>query len=661
MAAWLLLRLGIGAFLAMNVMMLSLVLYTTPEKELGISTVRGLHWVMLALSTPVLAILGGPFLAGSLRGLRHAKVGMDILIFTGSTSAYLVSAHNTILGNGNVYFDTSTMLLLIVTLGRLLEATAKNRTSTAIHDVMDLIPNSARVIRGGVETEIPSLDIQVGDLIVVRPGENVSADGRIISGECSITETAFTGEAKPRSCSPGDTVYGGSTNHDGLITVKATATGTYSLLGQVQQMVQHAQRDRAPIEQLAERMASVFVPAVWIAAIGAALYWGLLRGDIERASLSALAVLVVACPCALGLATPIATSLAIGRAARSGVLIRSGEVLERLPAIRTVYFDKTGTLTTGSLSVSEIDTASMKMTQEQLLAWTAAVESGSEHAVARAVVSESIARGVGIGELTEFAAIPGHGAEGEVLLNGNTRRVTVGSLRYLSQRHSLPESLHRLHHSDSITCVYVGWDNMIQARISLLDRTRPEAAQAISALKTAGIRTAIISGDHGGPTERVARDLGIDEVFAERSPADKAELIRDAVRIGQGGVAMVGDGINDAPALAVADVGIAIGGGTDLARQSSDLILMGDDVSRIPVVLALSHLTYRVIRQNLLWAFGYNSIAISAAFFGHVHPLIAALAMLLSSSAVITNSMRIQRWTPSSGRPSTLVNIPLLL
>ncbi|HEX3000344.1 MAG TPA: HAD-IC family P-type ATPase, partial [Armatimonadota bacterium] len=439
-AAWVLLRLGIGAFLAMNVMMLSLVLYTTPAAEIGLPAVHGLHWVLLALSTPILVILGGPFLSGSLRDLKHARVGMDVLIFTGSVSAYLVSARSTILGQGHVYFDTSAMLLLIVTLGKFLEVSVKSHTGAAVRDALELIPATARVVREGMETEVASGEIRAGDRIIVRPGESIPADGWVVSGECSITEAAFTGEPGPRVCSPGDTVYGGSIDHDGLITVEATAAGGASLLAQVQEMARRAQMERAPIERIAERLSTVFIPAVCMAALGAALYWGVIAKDLERGGLSALSVLVVACPCALGLATPLAASLAIGKAARAGVLIRSGEVLERLCALRTICFDKTGTLTIGRLSVTGIDTTS-GVTVEELLAHAATVEAGSEHAVAGAIIKEAQARGIGTDELIHFTAVAGHGAEGEIHRGGNTQRVTVGSLGYLLSQHRLPEML----------------------------------------------------------------------------------------------------------------------------------------------------------------------------------------------------------------------------
>lgn len=642
-ATWLLLRLGISAFLAMNVMMLSLVLYTTSEADLGALEVKGIHWVMLVLSTPVLVILGSPFIMGGLRELRRTRIGMDILIATGSLAAFCVSAYHTVRGSGPVYFDTATMLLLIMTLGRLMEASAKSRTSNALRDAMSLIPSTARILRDGTETEVPAEEVQPGDLMIVKPGEHIPADGRIISGECLVSESAFTGESRPRSCSAGDSVFGGSANIDGLLTIEATAVGSDSLLQQIRQMVENAQQDRAPIERIAERISAGFVPVVWLAAVGAALYWGALHGDTERASLSALAVLVVACPCALGLATPIATSLAIGRAARAGVLIRSGEVLERLPRICTVLFDKTGTLTTASLSVERITTVRDGLAPDEALAWAASVEAGSEHVIANTIVAEAASRGIVLGQSVAFRSIPGRGAEGEIQLNGLTRRVVVGSRGLLSERHHMP-ALFDSDQDPSSTTIYIGWDRAVQARIDLHDTARPEAADSIALLKSKGIRTLIISGDQRGPTERTAAELSIDAAIPECSPLEKVETLKTVRKRTRGAVAMVGDGINDAPALAEADVGVAIGGGTDLARQSSDVTLMGDDLARVPEMLALAEFTYRVIRENLWWAFGYNSIAIVAAFLGYVHPLIAATAMFVSSATVISNSMRILRW-----------------
>lgn len=634
-AAWLLLRFGAGASLAMNVMMLSLVLYTNPT----VDSANGLRWAMAGLATPAWLILASPFISGCVRDLRRGRLSTDALIVTGSTAAYGVSLAHVIAGRGHVYFDSATMLLLIVTLGRLLEASAKSRASQALHDTVGMIPDKARVIRDGAEQEIPSGEVQVGDTMLVKPGEHIPADGVIVAGSCMIEEAAFTGEVGPRSAAPGDRVFGGSVNYDGLITVEATDVGSDSLLSRIRTLVEEAEIGKAPIERLAERTSSIFLPIVWVAAFGALAFWDVIRHDIDRGVLSSLAVLVVACPCALGLATPMATAIAIGKAAGAGVLIRSGEVLERLSKIHMVFFDKTGTLTDGLLSVSDIATGS-EVSADEALSWAAQLEAGSEHAIAQAIVSEAKERGLHAGTLDGFRAFPGLGATGLVDIEGETRHVTAGSANLLSDEHELPEDLYNvLGHGR--TTVYVGWDGRVHAAIMLEDQPRDEAHSSITGLKVLGIEPAVISGDGEEPVSRLAAELGIDAVFAEQTPDQKVEAIREARESEVGLIAMVGDGINDAPALAEADVGIAIGSGTDLARESSDVTLLGDDLSRIPWLLDLSKKTCRIIRQNLWWSFGYNSIAVCLAFMGFVHPLIAAVAMFASSFLVIANSMRI--------------------
>lgn len=629
-AAWILLRLGVGAFLAMNVMMISLALYTGSVDG---SSRGALRWALALLATPAVAILSGPYMLGSLRDLRRRRISTDTLILTGSLAAYGVSVAHVITRRGHIYFDTATMLLVIVTLGRLLEATAKSNTSRAIREMLDLAPHTARVLRNGAEEEIPASEVIAGDLMVVKPGERIPADGRITQGACMVEESPFTGEACPRACSPGAEVYGGSVNCDGLITVQATATGRESLLGRVQEMVRQAQHDRAPIERLAERAAAVFVPAVWAATIGAGAYWGLARHDHERGAMSALAVLVVACPCALGLATPMATALAIGKAARAGVLVRSGEILERLAAVRRIFFDKTGTFTTSRLRVSEVRTGN-GCDVDDALVLAAQIETGSEHAIARAIVSASRERGLASGALTDFRAIPGQGAQGDV----NGTRVTVGSLELLRREHSVPSELLASDNA-ALTTVYAGWDGAVRAAIVLQDAVREDARHAVHTLSAMYVESAIISGDAEQPTRRIADELGISTALFQCSPEEKAAVVRKA----GAGVAMVGDGVNDAPALAEAAVGIAVGSGTDLARECSDVTLLGDNLSRIPWLLGLSGKTLRIIRQNLWWAFGYNSIAICLAAAGYVHPLIAAVAMFISSACVIGNSTRLLR------------------
>ena len=636
-AAAILLRLGVGAFLSMNVMMISLILYVNTTAELGQSIVDKMRWALFILSTPSLIILASPFILSGIKDLRRKRIGTDALIATGSLAAYIVSSFHVFKGSGHVYFDTATMLLLIVTLGRLLEASAKIKTSRSIRELIELVPETARVLRDGKEVEMASKDVQVGDMMVAKPGERIPADGCIVSGSCMIEESAFTGEARPRSCSVGDSVYGGSINCDGLIKVEAVAVGSNSLLAQIQEMVKTAQQNRAPIEQLAERVAGISVPIVWLIAACAAIYWAVFRGDFETAGLSALAVLVVSCPCALGLATPMAICLAVGKAAGAGVLIRSGGILERLSRIRKIFFDKTGTLTENRLAVAEISVAPNTISADETLTWAAPLESASEHAIARAIVAEAENRNLSSGQLVDFTVIPGRGVEGSVVLKGETRRITAGSLKLLLKKHEIPNDFPNT--DESLTTIYIGWDSKIQASITLSDTLRPEAHEVIAKLHLSGIHTAVISGDLDSPTRRLAAELNINEVFSERTPVEKVESIKNA----KCSIAMVGDGINDAPALAEAYVGIAIGGGTDLARQASDITLLGDDLTRIPWVLELSKSTHKIIRQNLFWAFGYNFIAITLAFFGFVHPLIAATAMFISSLFVIANSMRILR------------------
>lgn len=638
-AAWIIIRLGIGAFLAMNVMMISLVLYTSSPGTLSEAAASGFRWALLILSTPAVVILAGPFVACGLRDLLRFRLGTDVLISTGSLAAYGVSAAHVLAGAGAVYFDTATMLLLIVTLGRLLEAAAKNRTSCAIREMMALTPDAARVLRDGQEIEIPAEELAKGDLAVVRPGERIPADGTVVSGSAFVEEAAFTGESGPRSCSPGDRVYGGSIDLDGCVTVRIEAVGSASLSSRIQQMVTQARNQRVPIERVAERVAGVFVPLVWIAAAGAAAYWGLARHDPAQAGMSALAVLVVACPCALGLATPMATSLAIGRAAREGVLLRSGEVLERLPHIRRILFDKTGTLTRNRLRVAEVRAADGVST-EDVLKWAAPLEAASGHLIGAAIAREAQTAGIDIGTASDIKIVPGFGVEGSVTANGEKRWVTVGSIDLLSRSHDAPPALASDASDTQLTSTCVGWNSLLQGVVLVADETRPEAASTLLALREAGLQTGVVSGDRDGPTQRLASELGMEEVHAGCTPEDKAAIAAKACGTG---FAMVGDGINDAPALAQADVGIAIGSGTDLARESSDVTLLGDDLSRIPGILTLARTTYRIIRWNLMWAFGYNAIAVGLACMGLVHPLIAAVAMLASSLCVIGNSLRITR------------------
>jgi cation transport ATPase len=709
-AAWIILRLGIGAFLSMNVMMISLILYTSSSRELGQSTISGMRWALLLLSTPAVLILASPFVLSGVRSALSGRFGTDALIMTGSLAAYGVSAGHVITGQGQVYFDTATMLLVLVTLGRLLEASAKHRAAAAIKSAVDLIPRTSRLLRDGRELEIPSEELQVGDEVLVKPGERIPADGLIVSGDCLLEESAFTGESVPRSCSPGDSVFGGSTNCDGLIVVRVRAVEADSMLAGIREMVYAAHRGSIPFQGIVDRATAVLTPVIWGTSLCAAGYWWFAHHDLQHAGLSALAVLVVACPCALGVAAPLASAVAISRAARAGVLARSGKTLERMAQVRKVFLDKSGTLTTGEFTIEDI-LAGRDTDPDKVLAWAASLEYGSEHVIGRSIVNAAMASGITLGRIDDFRAHPGHGVSGTVILGGTNKFVTVGSEELLGRAHIWPDELGSVragalasipfplekdctgweslpnefskfqsastHSSESMQtgCLpaggndpapspppsrgggiqarpetdarsraFVGWDGHVQAVIMLNETLRSQGRELVQSLKDRHIESALISGDREAPASRLACTLGVETLFSGCTPEEKVAVIR-AAREGSAApvVAMVGDGINDAPALAEADVGIAVGSGTDLARQSSDVILLGDDLSRIPWLIDLSRLTCRIIRQNLWWAFGYNAIAVSLAFAGLLHPLMAALAMILSSASVLGNSMRLLR------------------
>jgi heavy metal translocating P-type ATPase len=646
--AWVLARLGVGAFLAMNVMMVSLLLYSGEVQELGPQAAHAFRWVLLGLATPALVILGLPFAVGMGRELQRVKPSLDSLVVLGAASAFGVSAHHVIAGSGRIYFDTATMLLLLMTVGKLLEASTKSKTAALIGGLLAARPATANVLRDGRRVEVTPEEVARGEIVSVRPGERVPVDGRVISGRSSVQEAAFTGEPLPRACGPGDRVIGGSANCEGELLVEAEAVGEASLLAQIARLVEASCAARAPVERLVERVSSVFIPAVVVAAIGAFAFWAA-RGDTARGGMSALAVLVVACPCALGIATPLVTSLAIGRAAQEGVLIRSGAILEQLPRVRRVFFDKTGTLTQARMSVTRIahqpaDGESM----EEALGWVATLEQAVRHPVAEAIAEEAARRGAPLGTVEGCRTVSGQGVTGAVTIGGTRRQVYAGTRALLEESgFHTPEDSGDASPGD--LTVYCGWTRAGAMEtapraclaITLSDELRPDAAEAVARLKNQGVPSAVVSGDHRERVEATAAEAGIEQSFASCLPDRKIELLESG-RAGGEVVAMVGDGINDAPALAAADVGIAVDG-TDLAHEASDVTLVGDDLLRIPWVLDLSRRAYSVIRGNLVWAFGYNAVAITAAFFGYLHPLVAVLAMLGSSSFILTNSLRLAR------------------
>jgi heavy metal translocating P-type ATPase len=682
--AWNVLRLGIGAFLAMNVMMISILLYTGAVEQQAAGAFR---WVLLGLAAAAAALLDYPFVVGAAGEIARRRLSLDTLIAAGSLGALLVSAANTVRGEGHIYYDTATMLPLLVTFGKIIEAAAKGRASDLTRELETLLPAEAERIGAGGPRAVAVGELRAGDRVLVRPGARFPADGVVIEGASTILEAAFTGEPGPRPCRSGDRVLAGTVNQEGALVVEARRVGADLLLSQIIEMVREARQKAAPYERAAQRAAAVFAPATLALAAAAGAAWLLARG-LPEAGLVAMAVIVVACPCALGIATPLAVALAIGRAAREGILIRGGEVLERAAKIDTVFFDKTGTLTAGTPVLTAIESLDPRVGREELLGWLAGVESRSEHVLGRAAVAAAEARGVPVGSAGELQAFPGRGVCGLVTLGGVTRRVRAGSEEFASERSTgigpvcttavqagtdgvptsatatnedekdMEEEGEEKEPTDKMsvvhtgetpvlreagTVVHVAWDGRMRGRAVFADEVRPEAVEVVRQLHRMGVQCFLLSGDGAEPAGAVAAQAGLDGAEAPLLPQDKLLRVRAAAEAGAG-TAMVGDGINDAPALAEASVGIALGAGTDLARQAGNVVLLGDRLEQAPWVLALGRQTRSVIRQNLAWALGYNAVALAAAAAGVLHPLLAAVAMVVSSLTVLSNSLRLRRF-----------------
>jgi len=636
--AWAILRLSIGALLAMNVMTIALLLYTHSVEE---TTIPVFRWTMLALATPATILLGYPFVIGAAVELARRRVSLDTLVALGALTAFGVSAFNTVRGSGPVYFDTATMLPVLVTFGRLVEGTAKAGTRELVRGLQTLLPRTALRIEAGEARDTDLGLLCAGDHIRVRPGERIPVDGRLVEGETTIREADFTGESEPRVCRSGDPVIAGTLNGAASIVVVAERTGADLLLRRIIDMVEQARETAAPWERLAARAAGWFVPAVLTLAAGAGCYWLMEAGPAKAGSV-ALAVLVVACPCALGIATPLAAALAIGRAARSGVLVRGGEVMERLASVGTVCFDKTGTLTTGTPTLERVELVDSSIGEDELLGRLATLESASEHPLAIAATAAARARGIALGQVADVRLEQGKGLRGSVTWRGQVREVVAGT--------AAMTAADGVAAAEAFTVIQVAWDGRVRGRLYFSDTIRPESRAVVTALGRAGIGTQLLSGDRLATAQRVADRIGIATVNAPFAPGEKIAIVRAATRRDRP-VAMVGDGINDAPALAAADIGIALGGGTDLARQAGHVVLLSDDLGRLPWLIGLSRAARRIMIQNLAWAAGYNAVALGAAAAGWLHPLVAALAMVGSSLTVIANSMRLNAFPEPAASP----------
>jgi len=610
------------------------------------------NWILLALATPVQLIAGWQFYVGAYKAIRNRRANMDVLIVLGTSAAYIYSLLVTVapgVFDGEVYFDTAALIISIVLLGRYFEARAKGRTSEAIKKLMDLRPSTATVIVDSREVELPIEDVEVGHTVVVRPGEKIPVDGLVIDGVSAVDESMLTGESMPVDKKPGDQVSGATINKDGYLKFRATKVGKDTVLSQIIRLVEQAQGSKAPIQRLADSVAAVFVPAVLAVATLAFLGWYLVGGESFVFALTAfISVLVIACPCAVGLATPTAIMVGTGKGAQNGILIKSAEALEKACRVKTIVFDKTGTLTRGKPAVTDI-VATNSLSQEEILRLAAVAEKGSEHPVGQAIVDAANGNLPGLTEPEAFQAFGGRGilakVDGKEVLLGNRALMSENGVETGSHEEKIQEL-----EGNGKTVMIMSVDRKMAGLVAVSDTPRQNAPEAIDELHRMGIETVMLTGDNRRTAEAIARQVGIDKVVAEVLPEDKVKAV---LRLRQDGnlVAMVGDGINDAPALAQADVGMALGSGTDIAMESGDIVLVKDDLRDVVAAVKLSRYTIGKVKQNLFWAFFYNSIGIPIAagilypFFGFLlNPVIAAAAMGFSSVSVVANSLLMNRY-----------------
>ncbi len=607
-------------------------------------------WLQLLLATPVQFVLGWRFYVGAYKALRARTGNMDLLVALGTSAGWGLSTWLLLTAPAgtapHLYYEASAVVIALVLLGKYFEARAKRQTSAAIRALMALRPETARLERDGTEVEVPADTVRSGDMVVVRPGERIPVDGVIVAGDTHADESLITGESAPVPRHPGDKVTGGAINAEGLIRVRATAVGAESTLAHIVRLVESAQAAKAPIQRLVDRVSAVFVPVILGIALATFAGWWLAAGDPERAIINAVAVLVIACPCALGLATPTAIMAGTGVAARHGILIKDAEALERAHRIDVVAFDKTGTLTEGKPSVVAFEPAGIDRSEALRLA--AALQAGSEHPLARAVIAAASAEGLALPAASEVRALPGRGIAGRV----ENRELRLGSERLMQEMGidlaRLREPATRLREQGrTVSWLADAATKQVLALIAFGDALKPAALAAIARLHALGIRTVMLTGDNAGSAGVAAGKLGIDEVVADILPQDKAAAL---ARLRSGGkiVAMVGDGINDAPALAAADVGIALSSGTDVAMHAAGITLMRGDPALAADAIGIARRTHAKIWQNLFWAFIYNLLGVPLAAFGLLSPVIAGAAMAASSVSVVSNALLLRRWRPGS-------------
>jgi Cu+-exporting ATPase len=615
-----------------------------------------LEWLFFALATPVQFYVGLSYYINGFKSLRNGSANMDVLVAMGSSAAYFYSLA-VLLGvfTGHGYFETAAAIITLIRVGKYLEARAKGRTGDSIRKLMGLRPKLARIMRAGQEVEIPSAEVQVGDLVVVRPGEKFPVDGVVVEGRSAADESMITGESMPLDKGPGEMVIGATLNKQGRLIFEATKVGKATALAQIIRLVEDAQASRAPIQKLGDRVSAIFVPAVLVIALATFSVWFFLvpagtgsvaNAGFTRALINAAAVLLIACPCAMGLATPTAVMVGTGRGAEMGVLIKSGEALERASDISLVLLDKTGTVTRGQPAVTDIVLSKAWTDENALVQIAASVENASEHPLGEAIVAMAGERKLPLSQLAAFQAEGGRGVSADV----EGHQVLIGSPRWMAERgigmNGLGSSVERLQ-LEGKTAVMVTIDGEASGVFGVADTLKDSSMEAVAQLKHMGLKVGMITGDNRVVAEAIGKQLGLDTVIAEVLPDQKAAEVRRLQEAGEV-VAMVGDGINDAPALAQAELGIAIGTGTDVAMAAAPVVLITGDLRGVPRAIQLARSTLRTIKQNLFWAFIYNILLIPAAAFGLLSPILAAGAMALSDVFVIGNSLRLRGWKPRS-------------